>query len=499
MKLRAYQARDVDRLRAALRSSRKVLYVAPTGSGKTVLFAHIARGAAAKGKRVLVLLHRIELVRQTVAKLAELGVTAGLLTADVTQGLDAGVVVAAVQTLDRRQHAALGRIDLTVVDEAHHAVAPTWQRVLARFEDAHVLGVTATPARLDGRGLGDVFDALVLGPEVGELMEQGFLARARSFARPGAGKDLKAIRTHAGDYDRKALAALMLRLPVTDAAVADYKARGAGRAAFVFAVNRAHVEVVAKAFATAGVPAAALDGTASPRERETVLAKFRDGELKVLVSCELLTEGFDAPEAGVAILLRPTRSLALHRQMIGRVLRPKADGGAALLLDYSDNLLTHGLPDLAVKWSLEGRVGAKKKGRRAGECKVCPSCEAVVARATRRCPECGRVFWQPSSKSVIGAQPGELVELDRRRLDRLRRMHCHGVERAPHTFEDLKAFATARGYRPGWLYHAARDLGIEIPKGERTAPTREPPTRATKVGRVRRRASSRGRTSPRAS
>jgi DNA repair protein RadD len=133
---------------------------------------------------VLVLLHRIELVKQTVEKLAAFDVAAGLITAQRTERLAAGVIVAAVQTLDRRGQLDLGRIDLVIVDEAHHAVAETWARVLARFEDAHVLGVTATLERLDGKGLGDVFDVMVEGPDVAWLAERGHLAKARALARP---------------------------------------------------------------------------------------------------------------------------------------------------------------------------------------------------------------------------------------------------------------------------------------------------------------------------
>jgi superfamily II DNA or RNA helicase len=466
MRLRDYQERDVARLRAAMRETRRVLYVAPTGSGKTVLFAHIAHGAAAKGKRVLVLVHRIELVRQTVAKLDAFGVAAGLITARCTERLDAGVIVAAVQTIDRRHHLDLGRIDLVVVDEAHHAVAATWEHVLARFADAHLLGVTATPERLDGKGLGDAFDELVEGPSVAQLAEHGYLARARAFGRLAAVEDLRAIRTRRGDYDRKALAELMLRLPVTEAAVADYQAMGEDRPAFAFCVGRHHAEVVAQAFADAGVPAAALDGTARERDREAVLEAFKAGDVRVLVSCDLLTEGFDAPDAGVAILLRPTQSMALHRQIIGRVLRPKADGRSALLLDYSGNLLKHGLPDMPVRWSLDGREEARGCGE--DHVKACPNCEALVPMGVCECPECGHVFFAPQ-REIQGIAPGAITEIDYEQVMRLREMPYRQAIATARTFDDLKVIALARCYADGWVYRAAKELGIPIPHRERGA------------------------------
>jgi len=462
MKLRDYQQDDLDRLREAMRSTKRVVYVLPTGGGKTIVFSAIAEGAAAKGKRVLVLLHRIELVRQTVAKLEAFGVTAGLITAQRTEGLDAGVIVAAVQTLDRRKTDP-GRIDLVVVDEAHHAVAETWERVLGRFEGAHVLGTTATPERLDGRGLGDVFEVMVEGPDVAQLAEQGYLAKARAFGRLAAVEDLRAIRTRRGDYDRKALAELMLRLPVTEAAVADYLAKGEGRPAFAFCVGRHHAEVVALAFADAGVPSANLDGSASAGERAAVLEAFASGEIQLLASCDLLTEGFDAPESSVAILLRPTKSLALHRQMIGRVLRPKADGSQALLLDYSGNLLEHGLPDMAVRWSLQGRETTPATKQTA---KLCPDCEALVAVGVPVCPECGHVFPRPA-KPIVGLAPGAVIELDFEQILRLRDMPYWQVLASARTFDDLKMIALARRYADGWVYHQARERGIAIPRRER--------------------------------
>jgi DNA repair protein RadD len=462
MELRPYQQADLDRLREAMRSTKRLLYVLPTGGGKTIVFSAIAQGAAVKGKRVLVLLHRIELVRQTVEKLAAFGVTAGLVTAQRTERLDAGVIVAAVQTLDRRR-TELGRIDLLVVDECHHAVAETWERVLGRFEGAHVLGTTATPERLDGRGLGDVFETMLEGPDVAQLAEQGYLAKARAFGRLAATEDLRAIRTRRGDFDRQQLSELMLRLPVTEAAVEDYLAKGSGRPGFAFCVGRHHAEVVAQAFADAGVPATSLDGTASAGDRAAVLEAFRTGAIKLLASCDLLTEGLDAPESSVAILLRPTKSLALHRQMIGRVLRPKADGSSALLLDYSGNLLEHGLPDMAVRWSLEGRDATTAAKTTA---KLCPACEALVPVGVSPCPECGHVFFRPT-KPIVGLAPGAVIELDFEQILRLRDLPYWQVVASARTFDDLKMIALARRYAPGWVYIQARERRIAIPRRER--------------------------------
>ena len=218
--LRPYQARDLDRLREALRRHPRVLYTAPTGSGKTVLFSAIAHGVAQKGKRAVILVHRRELVRQTAVKLAAFGVPHGLLVAGRPGDLAATVTVAAVQTLGRRLAASKGldlAADLVVIDEAHHAVAGTWRWVLEAFPRARVLGVTATPERLDGTGLEDVFDHLVDGPTVRELHEGGYLAPFTVYARRGAELSLRRAR---GDFRTDDLETAMMPAAVTDAASA---------------------------------------------------------------------------------------------------------------------------------------------------------------------------------------------------------------------------------------------------------------------------------------
>jgi superfamily II DNA or RNA helicase len=300
------------------------------------------------------------------------------------------------------------------------------------------------------------------------LAEHGYLARARAFGRLAAVPDLKAIRTRRGDYDRGQLSALMLRLPVTEAAVEDYRVLGEGRPAFVFCVGRHHAEVVAQAFRDAGVSAAALDGTAHERDREAVLEAFRVGTIQVLASCDLLTEGFDAPEAGVAILLRPTRSRALHRQIVGRVLRPKADGQPALLLDYSGNLLAHGLPDMKVAWSLAGRDAVPREPQEE-LVRLCPGCEAIVPLGVSACPACGHGFAEAPPREIAGMAPGAITAIDHEQITRLKAMPYREILTTARTFDDLKRIAAARRYADGWVYRTARELGIAIPRRERGA------------------------------
>ena len=192
--LRPYQQQAVAQIRGAYQAGcRRALFVLPTGGGKTVVFTHIAERAAMRGSRICILVHRQELVDQASRSLHAIGCNHGIIAAGYRQDLSHTVQVASVQTLARRLHQIpAGFFQLLIVDEAHHAVAGTWAKVLEHHQGGHVLGVTATPERLDGRGLGDQFETLIEGPDAAWLTEQGFLVSARIFAPPGI--DLSAVR-----------------------------------------------------------------------------------------------------------------------------------------------------------------------------------------------------------------------------------------------------------------------------------------------------------------
>ena len=319
---------------------------------------------ATKGKRAIILVHRRELVRQTAEKLAGFGIACGYVVAGKPADLEPPITVAAVQTLAVRPTLVL-EYDLVVIDEAHHAVAGTWGKVLERLPAARVLGVTATPERLDGCGLRDVFDELVPGPTVKELVADGFLAPSVCYARPGAENALPLAAARRRGLQRRGRRQADdggCRSPLPPSPTIRRSApAGPG---FAFCCTVAHAEAVAQAFLDAGISAASIDGTMSPAERDDILAGFSGGQIAVLTSCALLSEGFDAPDSAVAILLRPTLSRALFRQQVGRVLRPKADGGHAVVLDYGGNLFRHGLPDhgaaLVARRQGQGRPASRR-------------------------------------------------------------------------------------------------------------------------------------------
>lgn len=349
--LRPYQEDFVDNIRGHFRQGvRRVLGVAPTGSGKTVCFATITSGTTARGRRCVIAAHRQEICDQISVALTVMGIPHGTIRAGRRYDPAEPVQVAMIQTLANRVD-KIPAPDLLVVDEAHHSVASSYMKVLKAWSGAWILGVTATPLRLDGRGLWPAFDGMVVGPTTRELIDLGHLADFDYFAslvKP----DLSGVSSLGGDYQEDQLAAAVDKRHITGDAIEHYRKRLAGRPAIAFCVRVSHAEHVAQQFAEAGYRAASIDGSMGPAEREVLLRGIGNGELDVLTSCALISEGLDVPSIGGVILLRPTKSLGLHRQQIGRALRPKPDGGRAIILDHVGNVQEHGMPDAPIVWSL---------------------------------------------------------------------------------------------------------------------------------------------------
>ena len=412
-----------------MKSGKKApVFVMATGGGKTFVFSYIARNAMIKGKRVLILVHRSELVDQSSQSLTELGVPHGLIAAKRTMDKNHLVQVASVQTLINRL-ADFTPPDLIITDEAHHAVAGSWKKIRDAYPDALNLGVTATPERLDGKGLGDVFDDMVRGPQAGELIDLGWLSQPLYYLIPNDG-DFSNVKVNGGDYNKTQLAAAMGNSSIYGCAVAQYKKVCPYVPAVAFCVNRKHADQVTENFKEAGFRWATLDGTLDPTTRRRMVAELSDGRLHGLSTVEVVNEGFDLPVVTAAILLRKTESLALHLQQIGRVLRPVYKPGMpkntvdqrmlamatgpkpfAIILDHVGNL-KHGRAEDHREWTLQGAKARKKKeAEKKGELvqlRQCPKCFAVHVPMPE-CPSCHHVY-QPRGRE-IRVVDGELVPL----------------------------------------------------------------------------------------
>lgn len=408
IKLRDYQEAGVEGIRQSFKAgNRRVLFVLPTGGGKTICFSYIASGVARAEKRVLIIAHRRELLKQISKSLKASGVRHAVMTGGYVGIPRSQVVVASVFTLAKRLH-HFPEPNLIIGDEAHHFTPDsTWGKVVNAFPNARVLGVTATPERLDGKGLGLMFDDMVLGPSVAELTEQGYLSPADVYApsRP----DLSHTRSRAGDYVTKDLEGTMDKPSITGSAVSHYRKLADGKRAIAFCVSVKHAEDVAAEFRAAGYRSHHVDGGMDERERDGVLKRFEEGEVQVLTSCDLVSEGFDLPAVEVAILLRPTKSLALYLQQVGRGLRIAPGKDKTVVLDHAGNTAIHGFIDEPREWRLTAGLVREKRDA-VPVVRTCPSCFAMH-RPMPVCPKCGHTYKLNARK--VEQREGDLQQVSR--------------------------------------------------------------------------------------
>lgn len=429
--------------------------VSPTGSGKTVIFCYIAHSSSTKGKRTLILVHRIELLRQTSKALHKAGVRHGLIHPDFRPDPTAPVQVASVQTLVKRLDKIRLDFDLIVIDECHHTTAGSWRTIIESMPNAKLLGVTATPIRTDGTGLGieagGFYDDMVLGPSVRELIDLGFLVKPVIYA-PKDRLDLTGLRKTAGDYNKHDLDLTMDKPSITGSAVEHYAKICPGTPAVAFCVSVLHAQHVAEEFRAAGFRAYHVDGSMDDDIRTRILDGLGNGTVDVVTSCDIISEGTDIPAIGCAILLRPTQSEGLYIQQVGRALRPVPGKEFAYILDHVGNVLTHGLPEADREWSLDGTKKTKRKREQEERVKVtqCESCYAIHEPAPT-CPHCGYVYKVLEARKieVHAGELQQLTEADKEALKVARRRE----EGRAQTLEDLRALAAARGYKQGWAEH----------------------------------------------
>jgi superfamily II DNA or RNA helicase len=443
MTLRPYQNQLANDIRAAFGSgANRPLAVSPTGSGKTVLFSYITSQVLKRGSRVIIVAHRREILDQISATLKCVEVPHGFIQAGKSMAIQS-VMVASIQTLARRLD-TIPAPDLVIIDEAHHSVSKSYVQMFAAWPTAKFIGVTATPERLDGKGLGAMFDRMVMGPSVQWLIDNGFLAQPVYYA-PREVVDLSQVHTVAGDFDRSEAEEIVDTPRITGDAVTHYVRFCNRQRAVAFCISVAHAQHVADTFNSCGIPSASIDGTLDPEVRKQRVEDLTAGKILVLTSCELISEGFDLPAVNAAILLRPTHSLSMHLQQVGRALRPYPGKTNAIILDHVGNCLRHGLAEQERDWDLSGREKRLKKSSLV-ETKQCSKCFAIFAGTV--CPQCG-------SQREIAVREIEEVDGELQRLsieDISKKREERREEGKCKTLEDFRALAKLRGYKLGWAF-----------------------------------------------
>jgi len=484
--LRPYQVSGIEEVRLRIASGiKRIVFVLATGGGKTVVASSIVASAVAKGSRVLFVAHRRELIRQAWCKLVRNGLApsdVGVIMAGVEGKVvdtiapppsaiakdeelwrlyarrrpAAAVQVASVDTIRMR---AKPTADLVIFDEAHRSLSPSYVNLAAQYPDAVLLGLTATPYRSDNRGLGELYEDLVVIASPRVLVDAGFLVDPRVFTVPAAElPDLSRVKLKGGDYDEAQLAAAMDQANLVGDIVDHWKRLAAGVRTVAFAVNVDHSKHIAQRCREAGVPAEHLDGETPTTERDAILGRLERGETLIVSNCGVLCEGWDQPPVKCCILARPTKSTGLYLQQAGRILRPW-QGQAAIILDHAGCALEHGLPTEDREFSLDPPKRRRRSEKDdAPSCKTCENCYAVLPTATRICPSCGHEFLV--EERALEEAAGELVEV-----------RAATIEEKRAAWDRLCA---ERGERkPGWVFHRYLEIfGVKPPSGWRV-PARE--------------------------
>lgn len=448
--LRPRQVKAIEDVTAAYRAGRRApILVAPTGFGKTHTSAEIIRRAISKGRRVWFLAHLREILDATAGKLRTENIQHGFVMAGRMANRHLPVQVVSVQTAVRRLD-MLERPDLIIIDEAHLAVAATYQSIIDwAGPECWRLLLTATPVRLDGRGMGEVADCIVPTCTTGELIDEGLLAPIKYYApsRP----DLSGVSSVGGDYNLGQLAAAMDKPHLTGSAVSHYGQLARHRPAVAFCVSVEHAQHVAAQFQAAGFRATAISGDSDPVVRDAALTDLQAGRLDVVCNCQLWVAGVDAPAVSCIIQLAPTQSLVKYLQSIGRGLRTHPGKDCCIVLDHAGNSERHGSPLEPREWSLKAKARRKGAAKAEVPAKTCPACYRTVAAVATDCV-CGHHF-TPKPRELEHIE-GELVEQDLRAVQQARRRE----QGRAHTEADLVAIGRARGMkRPElWARHVLR-------------------------------------------
>ena len=469
MNLRPYQNKAIEDIRHHFSKGKKrILLVAPTGSGKTVIASSMMQKAKERSKFNLFVAHRRELVMQCSRKLSDFGLNHGVIMAEKSPNAMADIQVASIQTFAARKDRddfIKPNADIVILDEAHRSVSGQFTELLKVYPNSFIIGLTATPIRNDGRGLGNIYEEIVECGSIKELTEQGYLVPNRIVAPTIP--DLQKIRIVAGDYEKKALTKKMNTAKLVGDIVSHWIKYGENRATVVFATSIAHSKHIANIFRQNGVPSGHIDSEQNELERETQLANLNSGKIKVLSNCQILTEGWDQPKISCVIIARPTKSYPMYLQMVGRTLRPYPNKKDTLIIDHSGCVYEHGFPEDAGNWTL-----STKKPKTRDRIKdpiqpiekqpfTCVRCDTVYApnRDDYACPNCALI---PTKKErIVLISEGRLVEMPKIKPN---------ANDKQNFYAQLLFYCRQKGYKEGWASHTFKQKYGHFPHNKKTFP-----------------------------
>jgi len=403
--LRPYQTEIIEKIRSCLQLNKnRICVVLPTGTGKTVIFASIAKLASQNKKHVLILTHRREIHRQTMLKLYDMGVVAGQIISNsvMTQNeyIQCGMIGTVVNRLNK-----INKPDLIIIDECHHILGNTWQSIVNYFSDIPRIGFTATPQRLDGRGLGEnnLFNEIIIGMQIKDAVRRGFLSYPVVYKPPGIPDTYKIKK---GDYDTSEQEKILSEKRIVGDVIQHYKEHFDGLPVVCFCPTVEHSKLMASQFTEHGYRSYAVYGSMDDNLRDKYIMGLSNGDTQVLTSCDVISEGVDVPILAGAILLRKTLSLSLYLQQIGRALRPFPGKQKTIILDHAGNSLIHGHVLQDRNWTLETQKRENKKN--SPNITECPKCYSVLEGKPSKCLNCEYDF----NKSEINKKQVEIKTIE---------------------------------------------------------------------------------------
>ncbi|MDN6166860.1 MAG: DEAD/DEAH box helicase [Tetragenococcus koreensis] len=429
-----------------IKGNKSALIVSPAGSGKSIIIGEIARLATKKNGHVMFLVHRKELVEQITETFKDSGV-------DLSQ--------TTIMTVTRIKN-RLGRLPkptLIITDETHHSLAKTYQEIYDYYSDVVKLGFTATPWRLSGQGFESTYDVMVEGPQVQWLIDNHYLADFDYYA-PKLLDTSQLKKSSNGDYSNQSIEKSLERKAFGDC-VSHYQRLANGQQAILYAHNVETSEKLADEFNMNNIPAAHADAKTPKAKREQIMADFKTGKITVLCNVDLISEGFNVPDCGVVILMRPTASLVVYIQQSMRGMRYKP-GKRSLIIDHVGNVERFSPPNAERNWSLKGREKRKGKQREPELDKytTCEVCSAVFNKEENTtCPICGHEIETENESELKIDRNAELEKVDTQNFQMKTNYVITKKPEELTTVEELKTYAKAKGYKPGWIYFQQKQRG----------------------------------------
>jgi superfamily II DNA or RNA helicase len=442
LNLRGYQSDLIANVHRSMRAGHKrLIAVMATGGGKTACFAWMAAASQKKGSVIWFVVHRIELLRQTFEAFEKFDLA--------LDNIHIGMVHGFATHPERYPEP-----NLIIFDECHHSVSATWMKIINKYPDSYIIGLTASPARLDGKPLGDIYTDMVIGADTRSLIESGYLAPYKYYSFQKV--DLSMLKKRGGDYVPEDAEKIMMDRAVYGDTIENYRKLADGKQTVCFCTTIKHSQAVAETFREAGYSAVHFDGETPKKEREQIVADYRAGKITILSNVGLISEGFDLDTIDCIIQLRPTASLVLYLQSVGRCLRPKK-GKTAIIIDQTGNYLNFGLPADDRNWSLAEKLPQREPYRDDGTLKVrqCDVCYFTFPSGPTHCPQCGAEL-KKTREEIKNIEEIELKEITEYQRKNKRR-----EEGMAKSYEDLKRIEKQRGYKPGWAYFRAKARGYK--------------------------------------